>query len=92
MVEFAIPPLNEEMIALIPRQRHMIDQYMSQEKVISYALSEDRSQLWAVFKANSEEELEQMIETLPMTSFMEYEYHALMFNNMLQIIPALSLN
>ena len=92
MVEFEIPVLSGKMMSLIPRQRHMINQYMLEKKVTSYSLANDRSRLWAIFTVENESELIQLIQALPMTPFMNYIYTELYFHNMVQIVPNYSLN
>lgn len=92
MVEFEVPQLTEEMLALIPRQRYVIDQLMFQKKIVSYALTLSRSKLWIVFIASSESELVYLIDSLPMTKYLSYDYHELMFHNAAQFLPSMSLN
>jgi hypothetical protein len=92
MVYFIVPPLTDEMIAVVPRQRHTLQQFMLDKKIYSYSLSVDRSKLWAVVNADSEDDLIDIIEGLPMTKFLKYHYSELMFHNAAQILPSLSLN
>ena len=92
MVEFVVPFLDQEMMDLIPRQRLIINDYMLEKKISTYSLSEDRGRLWAVFTVSSEDELLELVEALPMTPYMSYDYTQLMFHNMLQIVPSHSLN
>ena len=92
MVEFEIPVLTAEMMSLIPRQRMMINEYMLNKKVSSYSLAMDRSRLWAVFTVDTEQELIELVNALPMTPYMNYIYTEMMFHNLLQIVPDYSLN
>lgn len=93
MVEFIVPtPVSEEIISLIPDQREIVEQLFTGGKLLIYSLSEDRSKLWAIFLANSESELILLIDRLPLTSFMHYDYKELMFYQSLQLLPTMSLN
>jgi hypothetical protein len=92
MVEFEIPVLTQEMMALLPRQRMVINEYMLNKKISTFSLAIDRSRLWAIFAVESEQELIELVNDLPMTPFMKYIYTELMFHNMLQIVPNYSLN
>jgi hypothetical protein len=92
MVEFDIPFLTQEMMELIPEQRLCINEYMLTKKISTFSLAIDRSRLWAIFTVASEQELIELINSLPMTPFMKYIYTELMFHNMLQMVPNYSLN
>lgn len=93
MVEFTIPePLTDELLDLIPDQQEVVDQLFASGKLLSYSLSLDRTKLWALMLADSESELLGIIDSLPMTAMMDYDYSELMFHNSVHLIPAMSLN
>lgn len=93
MVEFELPEIfTEEMAALLPRQRQMINQMMIDGVVQSYSLSQDRSRLWAVMQADSEIELMEHIATMPMADFMIPSFEQLMFHNSASAVMRFSLN
>ena len=74
MVNFVIPAeLPEDFFELMPYQEMVVDRYLEEGKLINYALSLDRGQLWAIFNANSELEVLEMIIDFPLTEFMEVE-------------------
>jgi len=93
MVEFKVPyPITEEIISLIPEQREVVEKLFAGGKLVIYSLAEDRSKLWAIFVASTESELLKLIDRLPLSSIMEFNYHQLMFHQSVQLLPALSLN
>jgi muconolactone delta-isomerase len=72
MVDFTMPErLSDEFIARVPRQRHLINRYMKNKKLLSYALSLESHRMWAIFRVNSELELMQLIAELPLTPLMD---------------------
>lgn len=74
MVDFTLPSeLSEEFIDLIPYQRNVVNRYLSEGKLINYALSLENAKLWAVFNAESEMEVMEMIIDFPLTKFMQVE-------------------
>ena len=93
MVEFEIPlPFPKELEMMIPDQRLAVHELFMVEKLLSYTLSLDRTKLWAIFLAQSESELIHIIDTLPMSKYMSYNYAELMFHETVQHIPSMSLN
>lgn len=94
MVDFTLPEtLNDEFMGLIPFQRAKVNKYFREGKLVNYALSLDNSKLWAVFKANSEMEVLELIAELPLTRFMQVEVSILTsYNAMSENTPAFSLN
>jgi len=93
MVEFDILyPLEEELVALIPDQRTAVNDLFTDGVLHSYTLNIDRTKLWAVFQLENESNLIRIIDSLPMTRYMDYTYHELTFHNSLNMIPAISLN
>lgn len=93
MVEFIVPyPITEEIISMIPEQRAVVEKLFTGGKLVIYSLAEDRSKLWAIFVASTESELLKLIDRLPLSSYMEYNYNQLMFHQSVQLLPALSLN
>lgn len=74
MVDFTLPPeLSDEFIDLIPYQRNVVNKYFSEGKLVNYALSLENAKLWAVFNAESEMEVMEMIIDFPLTKFMQVE-------------------
>lgn len=93
MVEFGLPPVfTEEIMALIPRQRHYINELLLEGTVQSYSLADDRSRLWAVMSAESELDLLDIIGRFPMADFMDARIDELMFHNAADALMQFSLN
>lgn len=94
MVEFELPEtMTEEFLALIPEQREKVAEWMAEGRLLSYTLAFDRSKLWATVAAESEEAVSEMLDTFPLTPFMEAEIFELAFNERANMfIPKFSLN
>jgi hypothetical protein len=93
MVEFAVPHVfTQDMSDTIPEQQKAVDEYFLEGKLLSYTLAKDRHKLWAIFVSPSEDKLIVLIDNLPMTKFLKYDYHEVLFHEMVSLIPALSLN
>lgn len=94
MVDFTLPEvLTEEFMELIPYQRVVVNKYFEEGKLLNYALSLENSKLWAIFSANSELNVMDLIADLPLTSFMSVEISMLTFyNTMDPATPSFSMN
>jgi len=93
MVEFEILfQSDKEFLALIPQQRQEVNQLFQDGVLMSYSLNQERTRLWAIFHVDNESKLLSIIDNLPLTRFMDYEYEELMFHNSLHMIPTISLN
>ncbi len=93
MFDINLPdPLTEEFISLIPSQRAHIDTLMVKGVVASYALSFDRSKLWVILAADSEEHALSIVRSFPLASFFRWEVHPLAFHSMTLSLAKVSLN
>ena len=93
MVEFDVYyHIDSEFESKIPEQRAAINKLFAKGKLLTYSLSKERTKLWGVFLVASESELIAIIEKLPLTPFMDYDYSELLFHNGLSLIPSMSLN
>lgn len=94
MVDFKLPDtLSEEFMSLIPYQRAIINKFFREGKILNYALSLESSRLWAVFNADSELEVMEMLSDLPLTEYMQVEISILTFyNSMEPMMPNFSMN
>jgi muconolactone delta-isomerase len=82
MVDFSMPErLTDEFIERVPRQRQLINRYMKNKKLLSYALSLESCRMWAIFRVSSELELMQLIAELPLTPLMEVNISTLSILN-----------
>lgn len=93
MVEFGLPgEMTEEFMALIPRHRYVVNQMLVEGIIQGYSLALDRSRLWAVMVAETEQELMEHIARLPLADYMEPEVNELMFHNAASAVMHFSLN
>jgi Muconolactone delta-isomerase len=94
MVDFTLPPiLNDRFTTRIPEQRAKVNEFFMDGKLVSYAVSLEKSKLWAVFNAESESEVVAYIEALPLSRYMRYTIAELTFYNLVASkMPAFSIN
>ncbi len=92
MVIFDIPELNDEMMRLIPDQRRVVNELLIEQQILSYSLAKDMKSLWTIITAESESELIMIIDKMPITPYVYYDYKELVFHNTIQGLPAVSLN
>lgn len=94
MVEVRLPlDPPQDFFALIPSQRAMVVELLMKRTFLSYTLSADRSQVWIVMNAESEEAARELLAKQPMDRFFSYRFTELMFHDMAgTMFPAVSLN
>lgn len=93
MVEFDLPDsLTDEIMSVIPRHREHVDRLLGEGIIQHYSLAIDRSKLWVVIVANSEEEVGEIIADFPLIDYMTPKIHTLMFSNSHSDIPMINLN
>ena len=94
MVEVWLPDeFSAEMMALVPRQRMIVNHLMRKGRLRSYTLSGDRRRLWLVVLANEPTEIDRLISAFPLAPYMTYETQQLMFHNSIgEQLPSISLN
>lgn len=93
MIEFELPEImDEEFMALIPKQRFVINQMLAEGTIKSYSLAMDRSRLWVILAANSEFEAMELVTTFPLSDFMTPSLSELMFHNSADMLMQFSLN
>lgn len=84
MVDCTLPEeLTDEFFDLLPYQDTVVNKYLSNGKLVNYALSLENAKIWAVFSANSELEIRELLLDFPLTRFLQMEvslltyYHAM---------------
>jgi len=78
---------------LIPSQREMVDKLMEEGLVLNYSLSNDRSKLWMLAKAEQESDVVNMLIQFPMIQFMDFTISLLAFHMSAPVeIPVFSMN
>jgi muconolactone delta-isomerase len=86
-------PLPEEFIALIPKQRKAVNDFMNEGVINTYSLALDRSKLWIIVFAESEKATTEYLSSLPLFKFMNIKIHELAFHENASIrTPHFSLN
>jgi muconolactone delta-isomerase len=82
MVTITFPrDIDEEFIALVPRQRAMVNELMGKGIITSYSLSSERQTLWVTLLAESEAGVLTTVHQMPLFRFMDFEIKELMFHN-----------
>lgn len=81
-----------EIMPLVPEQQEKISELMQKNRVSSYVLSLERSKLWMVVNEDVEEKVIEVLESLPLYKFFEFDLFNLTFNNQVVSMPAISLN
>jgi len=80
MADISLPSvITQDFLALIPLQRLQVGILFKSGRLTSYALSLDRSKLWAIFIGNSEEEVLNIIDIFPLRSYMDVRLYELAF-------------
>lgn len=93
MVSFDLPqPFPIEFVEKIPAQRVLINELMAKGKLKSYSLSADRSKLWMILWALSEEEIYELIAEMPLGAWLLPDVSQLMFHNTVEAMLPFSLN
>jgi muconolactone delta-isomerase len=94
MIDINLPASpDDEFFALIPKQRAVINELMSEGTITSYTLSVERTKLWVLVNAETESEVMDVLYRFPMLKFMRFKIHELMFHQMLAFrFPSISLN
>ncbi len=93
MVDINLPKLSKDIIPLIPRQISVINKLMQAGKLSTYTLSMDRTKLWIMMRADSENEAIEVLRTFPIYPYIDFYIYKLAFNNTISFLaPRLSLN
>lgn len=95
MVEVRLPyQPPPEFFALIPRQRAVVAELLTQRTFLSYTLSADRLTVWVVLTAEGEEQAREVLSRQPMDRYFSYgAFRELMFHESAGVMfPQVSLN
>jgi hypothetical protein len=85
--------LTEEFLLKVPLQRKKLDKLLTKGLITSYSLSLDHSTLWSTVPGRNENEVLNIITSLPLTKYMKLEIIELSFNLNARISQtAISLN
>ena len=94
MVDFTLPKkLTVEFREMMPYQKMVVQRFFDEGKLSTYAQSFEKSKFWAIFNANSEVEVMNMLADLPLTSFLKVNINMLSdFSTAENYLPQFSLN
>jgi muconolactone delta-isomerase len=96
MVDISLPVnYDEGYVDLIPEQVEYINELMEEEEIISFSISVDRTKLWVILAADTEEEVVDSIAEFPLRPYFNFKVHQLSHYNWLSEdsdIPPFSLN
>jgi hypothetical protein len=81
-----------EIMPLVPEQQEKVTELMQKNMVGSYVLSLERSKLWMIVNESTEEEVIQVLESMPLYQYFQIDIFSLTFNNQVVAMPAISLN
>jgi hypothetical protein len=95
MFQFELPvPFTEEMAAVIPRQRELVNQLFVDGRLLTYSVSQLRTALWCVISAENEQDAMEIVAGFPLHPFFtDVMCHPLLFHNTVPAsLPDISLN
>ena len=93
MVDFTLPEiLPNDFFDIIPNQTAAVQKYLSLGKLVNYAFSIENAKIWAIFKADSEMEVMEMLIDFPLTPFTQVQISLLDGFHVPSVAPAFSLN
>lgn len=93
IVESDIPELTPAFMQLIPEHMQVVQRLFSEEKILLYAVSEDRTRWWCHIEAEDEVEVMEILGQMPIMPYMRPKIHDLMFYNTAELgLPKISLN
>jgi len=85
--------LTEDFLKLIPEQRQVVDELLTNGKIYFYSLAFDRSRLWVGIRADNETEVWNILYSFPLIEYMNADVFELAFHNTEKIgVFELSLN
>jgi hypothetical protein len=70
-----------EFISLVPDHRELVNNLMEKGIITGYSLSINRQVLWITLYAESREDAEKVLKTMPLFKYMNFEISELMFHN-----------
>lgn len=93
MVEIDLPQnLPEEFVKIIPENRQLVNQFMAEGRISIYTLAEDRSNLWIVVYGQTEDDVRELLDELPIMVYLQPNIRPLAFHMTTDHIMTISLN
>jgi hypothetical protein len=94
MVEISLPAyMSNELIAIIPQQRKLVNKLFQQGIITNYSLALDRSKIWVVFNCANMFEVGEYLNKFPIRSHVDFFVQELAFSEQIDFsITTMSLN
>jgi len=94
LFQIELPPIHEQILALIPSHREHINKLFSEGKISSYCVSLQRDYIWCVISAEEEKQAMEIVSGFPLQKFFaDVSCHQLLFHSMAPTaLPEISLN
>lgn len=94
LVDFTLPlNLDQNFVDLIPAQRTRVNECFADGQISSYSLSLEHAKLWAVVNAKQLSDVQTIIDSFPLSKYMEYKIFPLTFHQTLEnMVMSFSLN
>ena len=94
LFQLELSEFNDELAAVVPIHRELINKLFSEGRILSYSVSVHRNMIWCVVNAEEEQEAMEMVLSFPLYPyFVEVSCHPLLFHNTLPAsLPGISLN
>ncbi len=81
MVDVELPEyLDEELVSLLSYQRMTVNRMMEKGVISTYAHSMDRFKLWISLSAQSERQVKEILQKMPLYKYMSVRVHELAFS------------
>jgi hypothetical protein len=85
--------LNMAFYSLIPKQRLVVNSLMKENIIISYSLDMERKNVWVFIKAETEQEVMDVLSTFPIIKYVKVNIHELAFHDTAHLaLPELIMN
>jgi hypothetical protein len=94
LFQFELPEFSDEIAAVVPIHRELINKLFAEGRIVSYSVSVHRNLIWCVINAEDEQQAMELVLAFPLYQhFVEVSCHPLLFHNTLPAtLPGISLN
>lgn len=94
LVHIRLPEVfTPRLVALIPKQRSMINDLLEKRVVLNYSLDMNRHNLWVFIEAKSENEVMDIVGKFPILNEVKFNIHELAFYDSAPVgLPDLIMN
>lgn len=94
MADVQLPDyLDEDFLSMIPHQRMVVNRMMEKGTISTYALAMDRSRIWITINAQSERQVKDILQKMPLYRYMSIMTYELAFSETPSMaVPQPSLN